>query len=446
MKMILDIIKGFLRKYSALLLPAALLLAGLILFVPTILIGRTVSAKKQNWEKMAQTLDSLLRNTPPKEQAEQIQRVLQQYKADAEAVQKMSLESSMRDLIKYGIFPKSEDTSSQVYLDFGRRYRAAIEKMITDRLKALDAPSDSEIRAAGGGVGAVRGGGEYVGGGVGGPGAVVGAATAENPMVNAICSARAERIAMYANPRVFSWYDFWESYQFLGAEQALRDCWYSQTAYWIYEDVVAAIEVMNTGSQRVADSPVKRLLGVSFQRPVSEGPTGYPAMGNVPRGFGGIGGLVGSALADPPAYVQPGMNSPLLSQPWTGRIGNEEMDVVHFAVSVIVDSRYTQAFLKELCSSKPHVYRVGFKENGELRQARHNQITILGSTFSAVDKQSPAHLYYRYGTDAVMRVDLVCEYVFSRKAYDEIKPEPVKVLLGQSPGASAGPMMGPGGY
>ncbi len=449
MNMVIDLIKGYLKKYSALLLPAGLLLVGLVLFVLTILIGRTVGAKKQDWERMAQTLDSLAQTTPPKEQAEQVQRVLQQYKADAEAVQRMSVQSSQRELIKYGIFPKSEDTSSQVYLDFGRRYRAAVEQMITDRLKALDAPSESEIRAAGGGtVGAVRGG-EFLGGGMTGFGQP---GTADNPMVNAVCNARAERIAMYAHPRVFAWYDFWESYQFVGAEQALRDCWFAQTAYWIYEDVVAAIEAMNTGSQRVADSPVKRLLGVSFQRPVSDvsaggfsgGIGGMP--GVVSPRLGGVGGFGGSMTSDQPAYVLPGMPSPLISRPWTARIGNEDIDVVHFAVSVIVDSRYTQAFLKELCSSRPHTYREGFKENGEIRQARHNQITILASTFSAVDKQSPSHFYYRYGTDAVMRVDLVCEYLFVRKAYDEIKPEPVKVLLGQSAaGASAMPF-GPAGY
>jgi hypothetical protein len=446
MKRIIEIIKGFLKKYSSLLLPAGLLLAGLVLFVPTILIGRAASAKKQNWESLAQTLDRLAASTPPKEEAEQIQRVMERYKADAEAVQKMSLQASMRELIKYGIFPKSEDTSSQVYLDFGRRYRAAIEQMITERLKALDAPTDAEIRAAGGGTGAgAYRGGEYFGAAAGAGGLGAAAAWTENPMVNAICNARAERIVMYANPRVFPWYDFWESYQFLGAEQALRDCWYAQTAYWIYEDVVATIEAMNTGSQRVADSPVKRLLGVSFQRPVSEASMSYPMMGALPQGLGGVGGLVGSASFDPPVYVRPGSPSPLATPPWTGRICNEEIDVIHFAVSVIVDSRYTQAFLKELCSAKPHVYREGFKESGEVRQARHNQISILASTFSAVEKQSPAHLYYRYGTDAVMRVDLVCEYVFSRKAYDEIKPEPVKVLLGQSAGTSVTPM-GPGGY
>ncbi|HOT72514.1 MAG TPA: hypothetical protein PLX18_04275 [Anaerohalosphaeraceae bacterium] len=438
----MDFIKAFLKKYSALLLPAGLLLAGLIFFVPILLLGRTISVKKQNWEKMASDLDRLAQTTPPKEQAEQVKRVLQQLQEEVKAVQTMALQTTQRELIKYGIFPKSEDTSSQIYLDFGRRYRAAVESMITTRLKALDAPSEAEIRAAGGGVGGVGGvggimrGGEYLGAGMtAAPGA---ASLTDNPMVNALCMERAERIAMYANPRVFAWYDFWESFQFLGADLALRDCWFAQTAYWIYEDVAATVETMNTGSARVADSPVKRLLGVSFQRPVSDLPTGYSPL-NVPRG---MGTFTTGLAADQPAYILPGMASPLGTLPWTTRMCNEDIDVVHFAVSVIVDSRFTQAFLKELCSSKPHTYREGFQENGPQRQARHNQITILASTFSAIDKQSPTHMYYRYGTDAVMRVDLVCEYLFYRKAYDMIKPEPIKVLLGQSANAPLSPGVG----
>lgn len=438
----MDFIKAFFKKYSSLLLPGGLLLAGLILFVPTLLLGREVNSKKQEWEAMAIELDRLSQSTPPKEQAEQVQRVLQQLQEEVKAVQTMALQTTQRELIKYGIFPKSEDTSSQIYLDFGRRYRAAVESMITTRLSALDAPSESEIRAAGGsvggagGIGGIMRGAEYVGEGMA---ATAGTTSlADNPMVNALCMERAERVAMYANPRVFAWYDFWESYQFLGADFALRDCWFAQTAYWIYEDVASTIETMNTGSARVADSPVKRLLGVSFQRPVSDLPTGYSPL-NISRGMGVLSTAV---TADQPAYILPGTASPLGTLPWTTRMCNEDIDVVHFAVSVIVDSRFTQAFLKELCSSKPHTYREGFQENGPQRQARHNQITILASTFSAIDKQSPAHVYYRYGTDAVMRVDLVCEYLFYRKAYDMIKPEPIKLLLGQSANAPLSPAAG----
>jgi hypothetical protein len=41
---------------------------------------------------------------------------------------------------------------------------------------------------------------------------------------------------------------------------------------------------------------------------------------------------------------------------------------------------------------------------------------------------------YRYGNGAVMQVDMVCEYLLSRKGYDSIKPEPVKKILGQLEG------------
>jgi len=150
-----------------------------------------------------------------------------------------------------------------------------------------------------------------------------------------------------------------------------------------------------------------------------------------------------SGSGDLPAYVLAGRPSPLVSKPWTGRVGNEELDVIHFAVSVIVDNRYVQTFLKELCSAKVHTFREGFAESGKQQEARHNQITVLESTFSSVDKQDPIHANYRYGTAAVLRVDLVCEYLFYRQAYDEIKPEPIKVFLGQSEQAPS-PNQGPG--
>jgi len=36
------------------------------------------------------------------------------------------------------------------------------------------------------------------------------------------------------------------------------------------------------------------------------------------------------------------------------------------------------------------------------------------------------HDLYRYGEDAVVELELVCEYIFNKKGYDEIKPELVK--------------------
>lgn len=435
----MNFIKAFLKKYSALILPMSLLLAGILLFIPTMLIGRTADEKKRSREVMARELDSLTRDTPSLREAELKKQILQRFKQEVETVQTMALQTTQRDLIKYGLFPNPNDTSSQVYLDFGKRYRAAIEHMITDRLKALDAPSDSEIRAQSG-----MATNPLYPGGVGGemPGMIPTAVTQNqpSPIVDALCLARAEKITMYANPRIFAWYDFWDSYRFSGSDQAIQDCWFSQTAYWIYEDIVATIETMNAGSERVADSSVKRLLGVSFQRPISDmiiTTTYSPAINP-------LGGMSQQTAGDQPVYILPGLPSPLVSQPWTGRVGNEDLDVIHFSVSVIVDNRFVQTFLKELCSTKLHTYREGFAESGKEQEAQHNQITVLQCTFSSVDKDSPVHAYYRYGTVAVMRVDLVCEYLFYRKAYDPIKPEPVKIILGQSDQVQTTPGMSPG--
>ena len=125
--------------------------------------------------------------------------------------------------------------------------------------------------------------------------------------------------------------------------------------------------------------------------------------------------------------------------PWTGRVGGQDYDVVHFAVSVIIDSRHVLGFMRELCSQKEHVFREGFKADGRLVESKHNQITILQSAVHAVEKDSSLHELYRYGSGAVMRLDLVCEYLLNRSGYDVIKPEPIKKILGQLDGQTGTP-------
>jgi hypothetical protein len=54
-------------------------------------------------------------------------------------------QSSQRELIAWNIFPEPKDTSSQVYVEYGKNFQKAIERML-EELKALDAPSENEIR------------------------------------------------------------------------------------------------------------------------------------------------------------------------------------------------------------------------------------------------------------------------------------------------------------
>ncbi len=417
-------IKAFLKKYSALLPPIGLLLFALLLLPPTLWVGGKVKAQMAQSVSQAQTIRSLMADVPPRGTPAQIQDYMDRLDNEVTQIDALIEQSSQRELIAYNIFPEPKDTSSQIFVEYGKRYMDAVDTMLTS-LNALDAPSEAEIRARTGtgrtATPAVRGGMDFYN--------QTGSRrpAAQDPMVDALCIARAESISVYANPTVFAWHDFWKDFKFEGTESALRDCWNSQIALWIYEDIAKSIEAMNVGSEKVSASPVKRLLGVSFTGPVQVGDARQGAMYREM-----MGGRAGQTSGrDNPNYVTATLPSMFMDKPWTGRIGGPDNDVIHFAVSVIIDNRYVLAFMRELCSEKEHTFYENFDPSGRLNRSRHNQISILHNAVHVVDKDSALHELYRYGSGAVMRLDLVCEYLLSRKGYDSIKPEPIKKYLGQ---------------
>ena len=244
----------------------------------------------------------------------------------------------------------------------------------------------------------------------------------QDPMVDALCLTRAGEISVYANPEAFPWYGFWsDDYTYEGQSTALADCWDSQVALWVYEDIVETIQKMNGTEGQVSSSPVKRLMGVSFSGPVVvAGKSNTRSHRRVPVG-----------MRDTAVYVTDQTPSPFVNVSPTRRAGDEDIDVIHFAVSVLVDNRYVMVFMKELCSEKQHSVLADFKIDGDVINSKHNQITILQSDIGVVDKKAEEHAVYRYGKGAVVRLDLVCEYQFNRKGYDQIKPAPIKERLGQ---------------
>ena len=421
-------VTSFLKKYTALLPSIVITIIALLLFLPTMLVGRSVKEGMEESVKLASNVTQLSRKIPSQEIPEQIKGYMDQFEGDVEQIETLAIESSMRELIYYNVFPP-KDTSTQLYVNFGKKYRIAIENLL-DNMNALDAPSDAEIRdQTGGDSRTIR----------------PARRTVRNdnqvdPMLDALCLKRSQEISVYANPSIFAWYDFWKEYEFINQDQALEDCWDSQVAVWIYEDVVETIRKMNEGSQAASSSPVKRLLGVSFTGPVAA----ETSRGSNTRSmrtvefrdkpeyllsFSGQGAIADSSMPVSTASV-------FVSSSLTGRSGDKDVDVIHFAFSVLVDNRSVQAFLKELCSEKSHTFRAEFKEDGQEKSSSHNQITILKNDISVVDKQDTDHEFYRYGNGAVMRLDLICEYQFYRKGYDVIKPAPVKELLGQQDDAT----------
>jgi hypothetical protein len=91
--------------------------------------------------------------------------------------------------------------------------------------------------------------------------------------------------------------------------------------------------------------------------------------------------------------------------------------------------------MNELCSAKEHTFK-RWSGAEPVQIFRHNQITVLETNINpvivnAVTTRTGAsgHELYRYGDDAVVEVELVCEYIFERVGYDEIKPEFIKNLV-----------------
>lgn len=419
----MGLIKNFLKKYAALLPPIGLLVLAVIFLLPTLWLGGKVKAQMSTSVKQAQTINSLMSEVPSKEKPAQVKGYMDRLDTEVKQIDAIIQQSSQRELIAYTpIFPAPTDTSSEVYVDYGKSYQKVIEGLLT-AMNALDAPSEAEIRSAtGGGTARAADGAAYMGG-------AARRSSTQDPMVDALCIARAEKISAYVSPSAFAWYDFWQKFKFEGKDPALQDCWNSQIALWVYEDVVKTIQAMNTGSAKVSTSPVKRLLGVSFNGPVQVGSN----IGTMYRMEMGMGQTTGAGR-DNPNYVSATLPSLFIQKSWTGRIGGPEYDVIHFAVSVVIDNRRVLDFMRELCSEKEHSFREDFKAEGRQVQSKHNQITILKDSVYVVAKEDPLHELYRYGNGATMRLDLVCEYLLSRKGYDSIKPEPIKEMLGQLEG------------
>jgi len=187
--------------------------------------------------------------------------------------------------------------------------------------------------------------------------------------------------------------------------------------YWIIEDAIDTIEAMNAGSKSVLTSPVKRLMRVGF------------ALSEM-RGMGLRAARMGRRAArksseDKPTYVLSIQEG--LTESCTGRFSNEDIDVIHFNLVVLVRADAILPFMEELCSAKQHKFRGYPFGDGSEKTYKHNQITILESNIKPIDTQNdPSHYLYRYGEDAVVELDLICEYIFNKAGYDLVIPKVLK--------------------
>ena len=250
----------------------------------------------------------------------------------------------------------------------------------------------------------------------------------EQRLVDELRRKRAQNISVYTNTDALCCYDYWQGHPGTGEPEALSlKSWFSQISYWIQQDVVLSVAKINDNSKSVLENPVKRLVEIGF--------SGESAGESAGRKDSTSAGSVTIATRknnqnNLPQYVirpsaAPGQDAAItppvgaITSPWTGRAGDELIDVVHFSVSVIINTTRMADFINAMQSEK----------YDEANRNRRNQITVLDMQVEPLDIEAEQAAGFHYGPGSLTLLRLNCEYFFFRSGYEEFKPEAVKKLL-----------------
>jgi hypothetical protein len=395
---------SFLRTYSMLLLPLGIVIAAAAIFTTALLMGKSFRAKAEKQSiPIVREIDSRLNNAISTGQVEVERQYQQQLEQDANKIEQMAMQSSQRELLDYGIFPEPKEVTSNLFTEFGRTFCTTIKESVK-RLNGGDCPTEEEIRtsvskaAAGLRTAAIM---------------MPGTTSNSERITEELCMQRTRISTVYINPSDIAGYSFWEDYEYAKPEEALRNCWSWQIGYWIIEDVLDTVGKINEGSQRILDSPVKRIVYIGFTSP-----------DKMLAGGAGVGRGRWNVSQDKPKDI----NKPeeMLAEPCTGRMSTAEIDVFQFSIAAVVETDQILPFMKELCSVKEHTFR-GYDGTGPAKTYKHNQITILQNNIKPINSEDALHSRYRYGSQPTAELELVCEYVFSKKGYEAVNPLTAKV-------------------
>jgi len=432
----LDTVKEILKKLSflknnlALLVPVIIVLVAGLLFIPTKLLSARLRGRINDKSvKAAGEIGRLKKAVNEASEAQALEGYLTAYEQDANQIDDLMLQTTQRELFTYKIFPDTNETSPLLFDPVQQKYVAGVEAMAREIGGGIP-PSDTDIRSAleksaarsmyGGGRlgGAAYGGAAAYGGEAYGRGAGINyrmLSPMDRKVVDKLCEDIAKGLRVYLSPADLDGYSFWSDWKFEDREKAIRQAWTWQMGYWILEDVIDTVQEMNKNSTCVLDAPVKRVMNTSFT-----------LSSQATRRIGGrrMRGGRRSTDKDMPTYVI-NLKTAIAAPPCTGRFCNEDVDAMHFNVRVIVDAAQVMPFIKELCSAKTHKFRGWYGDQPE-QTFKHNQITVLESNVIPVDLEGIDHAVYRYGTDAVVDLDLICEYVFQKAAYESVKPPVIK--------------------
>jgi len=163
-----------------------------------------------------------------------------------------------------------------------------------------------------------------------------------------------------------------------------------------------------------------------------------PALGADPPPTGVVAPAVGGYAM--PATV-PAMAAPAAAPAKGGMIGAAPLhvsdnltNVVHFSISVMIDSSKIYQFINALQTTKLTSSLLSADSTASYER---NQITVLQVDVEPIDIAVENGEGYYYGSASVKRVTLVCEYVFFQMGYEEYMPASIKSIFGAvSPGGN----------
>ena len=438
--------------------------------------GMRNSSNEEELAKIGKDCDrvySTIRKDAKKVYTNQLNRVKQNrqdVQADAQHVSKQALLTANRPVFYPEVFPKLKDETHRkhFYGNFATTYCDLIDDFLT-RINAKDKPSDEEIdvtlakihqteedtppggapaRPAQGGLGMDAGMGMGPGMGPGMPGGMGmgsgrrtsqrttrGAADAQDELlIEDLRRKRAEEVTLYANRDAFCCYEYWHAKTLNERKTMQVHSWLTQVAAWIQEDVVESIVQINGTDTAVAESPVKRLIEISFGGDSVQAKGGAGYMGGSTarsRNEAGTADRTNDAMQLPCYITKDEDGEPVgdITSSFTGRISGDMFDVVHFSTSVIIDSPKISDFINALQSSKSSELTLS---DGTTVQQKRNQITVIQIITERLDVAAENAAGYYYGSGSLCTLRLVCEYVFFRNegsVYTTMMPEAAQKLF-----------------
>jgi hypothetical protein len=406
----LSVLKN-LKNNLALLVPLIIVVVALLLFVPTTLLsGRLRAEIKTKSVDMSTKIDAQIKQVAQVAEAEAMGSYMKAYAQDANAMDALMLQTTQRELLNYRLFPPEDpcDFSPLLFEPFHKAFVAGVDALLRS-LHAGTPPTDTEVFAALDSAATYKGQRRQRPATTGRSNLRINPLALSEPdrrVFAKVCEDKAKTAAVYANPVDLAGYLYWSDWKFENWDKAVKDCWYWQMAFWVLDDVTTTVRQMNQGSDSVVRSPVKRIVSVQFTQTKSS------------RSTIGVRGrrVLGPKDKQTPTYAA-SVKTALTGTPCTGRFCNETFDVMQFDVQVIVKTADLMRFMQELCRAKPHKFR-GWRGDQPEQTFQHNQISILESEVTSFDRETPEHSSYQYGPEEVVSVDLLCEYLINKAAFD----------------------------